>query len=353
MGLVHFWLATALGLPGRHLGGEQRTLNAKGVDTLPACADLPDDFVPAAKHSGRALNLNIITPMNRVERAPLLRREVQRAYDECVSCEKNLQVTWVVALSRTPDEFAAEPANLTRFLAPSVEGLRVTACLHKPAAGSQVGADERNSVMARMLPEEDPTTWLFFLDDDSIPHPRLLETLASELPARPHAKMIFFDQIRKARYTDDKISPTVAVVRSQADVRYGHVDAGGQIMRRDLVGSSRQVFGTVGCDGILIDELHNKLVKESEVTSLAESEVYLTHELSLYNWIKCVDAGAPTLLYLPDVPPSLNGVEVRAADKQARLPSGKMVSLTTSPKGVLVASTGNRPGHVHQECPQR
>ena len=60
--------------------------------------------------------------------------------------------------------------------------------------------------------------------------------------ARREARMIFFDQIRKARRSEDAIV-TFHAPRRPADVRVGRVDAGTQLIRRDLLGAHRFVLG--------------------------------------------------------------------------------------------------------------
>ena len=81
-------------------------------------------------------------------------------------------------------------------------------------------------------------------------------------------------------------------------VRVGRVDAGTQIVRRDLLGGRRFVLGRRDCDGVLVEELHRALRSEArggEGGSGGEgeggavafgSELFLRRPLALYNWLK-------------------------------------------------------------------
>ena len=198
--------------------------------TPPACSALEPVLSPwpgASADLIDLISLVVITPATSLPWLPLIWAEMRQQWND--SRPERLAVSWLVPVSMTPAEWQADPlaATTARALGTDDAWVRAQLCLHKGDPRSMVGADERNAVLDRLPDAGGDATWLYFLDADNLLHPRFFRGVERALRspgvlAASRPRMIFFEQIRKARRTEDAIV-TFHAPRRPADVRLTRV----------------------------------------------------------------------------------------------------------------------------------
>jgi hypothetical protein len=108
--------------------------------------------------------------------------------------------------------------------------------------------------------------WLFMLDDDTLPHPNLLNVVVSKIVGNPKLQAIIVSQDRG----------NGQVLHAAVDnLKVGQIDMGQAIMRRSLIGDKRIPL-LYGGDGLWLTEvLHNQ-----------HDVLYLDEVLSWYNKLR-------------------------------------------------------------------
>lgn len=131
--------------------------------------------------------------------------------------------------------------------------------LSVPSGQSVSGNAQRNAALEKI---EDGYVW--FLDDDTLPHPGLGHWLAAWNGAP--VKAAVFGQLREMGR--EYVGPL--------PVKRGHIDMGQAVIRRDVIGKVRFNETLVDADGVFLEEVIRLPLPDK-----------VSHDaLSLYNWLR-------------------------------------------------------------------
>ena len=111
---------------------------------------------------------------------------------------------------------------------------------------SRVGNAQKNQALEHIGNEAE--SWVYFLDDDNLIHPKFFPAIAQAIHDGPGRRGFIFSQdcnlfIRRA---------------SPETVRVDRIDLAQFVLRRDLIGSWRFDLPTYNSDGMLIEGLYQK-----------------------------------------------------------------------------------------------
>lgn len=182
--------------------------------------------------------LNIVTPCSRVQNLPMVARNVME-----IPCGNRMW--WVVVDSVFPVKIPARNAW---------EIPDEVMFIHDPA--SIVGHAQRNRALDSINEGH-----VYFLDDDTILHPDLWETVKN----LDDYDFIHFNQVFKNG--GRRIGGEVAVDR---------IDSGSAIVSRELIGETRWIVGRYNADGYFLTECFKK----------AKNPLYIDRDLSYYNYLR-------------------------------------------------------------------
>jgi hypothetical protein len=108
--------------------------------------------------------------------------------------------------------------------------------------------------------------WIFMLDDDTLPHPDLLNVVVSKIIGNPKLQAIVVSQDRG----------NGQVLRAAVgNLKVGQIDMGQAIIRRSLIGDKRVPLRYDGDGFWLVEVLHDQL-----------NVLYLDEALSWYNKLR-------------------------------------------------------------------
>lgn len=172
------------------------------------------------------LELHIITPVSRPYFLPEVARSIKSAFHE-------IQPIWYCSF----DNGIAIPDPLPE------DGWRLG--YWGPTKGKGIyGNNCRNTVLDMFS-----SGWIYFLDDDNLIHPRLESVFLAALQQYPQAQWFVFHQV----LLDGRF-----YLRATDQPRFGHIDTGQCVLRRELIGEDRFQLDEYAADGLLYTRLSEK-----------------------------------------------------------------------------------------------
>ena len=192
--------------------------------------------------------LNIITPVSRPANIPKISESIKAAM------VPEIQIEWwlVYDASALPSEL---PQTTCHFMAVAsiVDGKTV----------SVAGNGQRNSAIDKIT-----DGWVYFLDDDTTLHPRLIKAVAPMLSGIPGCNIAFNQD-----WPDGKPRCTI----SPSHMHQGTVDTGQVVLARSAIGVLRESAALYHSDGPFI---------EAVFRAHPSSFIFLNETLSVYNSLR-------------------------------------------------------------------
>lgn len=201
--------------------------------------------------------INIITPVTRVENLPLIYKSLQN---------QPIKIKWWVLLDpKVHEKYNAVEKQLQSLASSADSSAEFVIIIEKsPQTNNLGGYSHRNWVMDRLSAEE----WVYNLDDDTILHPALLPYL-HQFDIMNRYSGIVFAQVNK--------NGDIRLDVKEDKIKVCHVDTGSIVYKMDIVGDLRFQEGHYVADGYFIEELYAKNKSRFTLRNIP---------LSYYNYIE-------------------------------------------------------------------